>query len=645
MNILPRDRRSRRSGYLLAALLSLAAAQAESASVAVSSIYAFEATDLTAAPARLVVGNDGRLYGTASYDGGVGLFSIENDGSDYAITKVDALENFRSINWGPVADSLGNFIAGVWPHPTSCPRLDVVSGITTYSTVVKLDTAGQSTIVSLPGREDFCPQRSATIAADDSIYFISLTSAGGLIHRLTRGGTEIELIKDFNEATDGRNPASLIAGNDDWLYGVTSTGGPGRDGTPSNGTIFKLRADGSDFSVLHAFVPATDGRPSTGENNLSFLVEHGDWLYGSAAFNGPSNAGTVYRIRKDGSDFRVLHSFDFATRPEEGRTPGGMLALADDGNIYGVTTLSVTGVNDGTLFRIVTDNVENPDGGFETLHSFTAAVAGGTPRGVVNGPDGKLYGITSTGGANGLGSIFAVDTGVTPAYPLIQAFSASPSELTWEGTLLSTTLSWNAINATACEAQSDNADWMGAVASDGSKEVAIVSNGLQEFTLMCWNGEVPAAENSSSKLIRVNASEVPDPPQVDFTVTPGTIEVGQDVSIAWEVSGATSCTATGAVGWTGSFSAEELAAVTGSRTVAIAGTPGTRTFTLTCDNQGIPAETVSVELTVTAAPIPPEDEVDASDGGGGAISPALLLLLLSTALARYAAWTPRRQRA
>lgn len=644
MNIILKDRRPGHSGYLLAALLSLATAQAESASVAVSSIYAFQETDLTAAPARLVVGNDGRLYGTASYDGGVGLFSIESDGSNYVIAKVDELANFRSINWGPVADSLGNFVAGVWPHPTSCPRLDVVSGITTYSTVVKLDAAGQSTVVSLPGREDFCPQRSVAIAADDSIYFISPTpSAGGSIHRLTRGGTEVELIKDFNEATDGRNPASLIAGNDGWLYGVTNFGGPGRDGTPSNGTIFKFRADGSDFSVLHAFVPATDGRPSVGENNLAFLVEHNDWLYGSAAGNGPSNAGTVYRIRKDGTDFRILHSFDFATRPEEGRTPGGMLALADDGNIYGVTVLSVTGVNDGTLFRIVTANAENPDGGFETLHSFTAAVEGSAPRGVVRGSDGKLYGITSTGGANGRGSIFVVDTGITPAYPLIQAFSASPSELTWEGTLLSTTLSWNAINATACEAQSDNADWMGAVASDGSKEVAIVSNGLQEFTLTCWNGEVPTAENSSSKLIRVNSSEVPDPPQVGFTVTPGTIEVGQDVSIAWEVSGATSCTATGAAGWTGSFSAEELAAGTGSRTVSIAGTPGTRTFTLTCDNQGIPAETVSVELTVTAAPIPPEDEIDASSGGG-ALSPTLLLLLMLTGMARYAARMPRRQR-
>lgn len=643
MNIFSQDHRSGRYACWLAVFLSLPAAQAESASAVVSPLYAFQEADLTAAPARLVVGNNGRLYGTASFDGGVGFFSIENDGSNYAIEKVDELANSRSVNWGPVADSLGNFIAGAWPHPTSCPQLDVVSGITTYSTVVKLDGAGQSTVLSLPGRDDFCPLTTTVIDTDDNIYFLSSATDGtGLIHRLIRGGTEIELIKQFNEATDGRSPVSIISGSDGWLYGVTNFGGPGRDDVASDGTIFKLRTDGSDFTVLHAFVRATDGRPSSGENNRSFLVEHGDWLYGSAAFNGPSNAGTVYRIRKDGTDFRVLHSFDFATRPEEGRAPGGMLALADDGNIYGVTVLSVAGVNDGTLFRIVTADVENPDGGFETLHSFSAAVEGSAPRGVVRGSDGRLYGMTSSGGANGLGAIFAVDTGTVPEYPLIEAFSASPSELTWNGTVLNTTLSWSVINATGCEAQSEHADWMGAVSADGSKEVAIVSNGLQEFTLTCWNGEVRTANNSSSRLIRVNASEVPNPPQVALTVTPETIEVGQDITVAWDVNGATSCTAAGATGWSGSFSAEELAAVTGSRIISVAGSPGTRTLALTCDNQGIPAETVSVELTVTAAPIPPEDEIDATSGGGGALPPGLLLMLMLTGLARSAAWTPRR---
>ena len=45
-----------------------------------------------------------------------------------------------------------------------------------------------------------------------------------------------------------------------------------------------------------------------------------------------------------------------------------------------------------------------------TVYNFTDGTDGGTPYGGVTlGPDGRLYGTTSAGGAHGLGTVFAYD--------------------------------------------------------------------------------------------------------------------------------------------------------------------------------------------------------------------------------------------
>ena len=99
-------------------------------------------------------------------------------------------------------------------------------------------------------------------------------------------------------------------------------------------------------------------------------------------------------------DFELFHHFILP-----GGNPRDRLLAASDGNLYG------TALNDGffargSIFRFVPDG----SGGFkyELLYSFHGP-DGYQPRGLLEGPDGRLYGTTTRGGVSGWGTAFVID--------------------------------------------------------------------------------------------------------------------------------------------------------------------------------------------------------------------------------------------
>src|SRR6478752_403945 len=62
---------------------------------------------------------------------------------------------------------------------------------------------------------------------------------------------------------------------------------------PDNGpgSIFKLRPDGSSYSILHDFTPASN----EGSQSASRLVLIGNTLFGTTKSGGSNNLGTVFR--------------------------------------------------------------------------------------------------------------------------------------------------------------------------------------------------------------------------------------------------------------------------------------------------------------------------------------------------------------
>jgi uncharacterized repeat protein (TIGR03803 family) len=104
-----------------------------------------------------------------------------------------------------------------------------------------------------------------------------------------------------------------------------------------------------------------------------------------------------------GQSFTLIHSF-----AGSGGSPYAGLVQTPDGTLYG-TTAGGGQWGQGSVFALT------PDGGsgfeYSTLYSFTAGLDGGSPRaGLLLASDGNLYGTTTSGFVAKYGTIFRMDT-------------------------------------------------------------------------------------------------------------------------------------------------------------------------------------------------------------------------------------------
>jgi uncharacterized repeat protein (TIGR03803 family) len=162
-----------------------------------------------------------------------------------------------------------------------------------------------------------------------------------------------------------------------------------------------------EFTRLYSFTGGNDG-----SNPQSGLIQGTDGnFYGTASYGGLP-AGTVFKITAAGV-FTILHAFDDYTDPAQGENPNALLQGAD-GNFYGAT--SSGGANGwGTVFSM------DANGALSTIYSFNGGADGGFPAGgLYQGSDGYLYGTTFSGGDNGQGVVFKIS--VDGAYTSLYSF-------------------------------------------------------------------------------------------------------------------------------------------------------------------------------------------------------------------------------
>jgi uncharacterized protein (TIGR03437 family) len=148
----------------------------------------------------------------------------------------------------------------------------------------------------------------------------------------------------------------------------------------------------------------------------SGLIQGADGaFYGTTNIGGSSSYGTIFRVTTDG-EFTTLHSFASG----EGIAPVGPLVQTSDGSFYGVTQRGGGLGGYGTIFRIT------PAGVFTTIYAFLYANGMLPVGGLVQGSDGNFYGTTSEGGAKGLGTVFKI----TPAgtLTLLYSFGSTASD-------------------------------------------------------------------------------------------------------------------------------------------------------------------------------------------------------------------------
>lgn len=237
----------------------------------------------------------------------------------------------------------------------------------------------------------------------------------GLVFKMKPDGTGYEVLHHFTGCllggADGSQPQGLLEGSDGVLYGTTRSGGVkggvlepyGLDAT-GNGTVFKVNRDGTGYQVLHAFT----GRDGDGLQPHAGLVEgpngalYGTTLEDSAEHGGVVGLGhgTVFTLNKDGSGYRVLYTF--GTNPGQGHRPWAGLTIGSDGTLYG-TTDGGGQAQQGTVYRL-----NLGDGHYSVLHSFGSDRTDGRgPRAaLIEGRDGLLYGTTPVGGNQDCGTVY-----------------------------------------------------------------------------------------------------------------------------------------------------------------------------------------------------------------------------------------------
>jgi len=419
----------------------------------------------------LIVGTDGKLYGTCIYGGSGGngtIFSISLNGPSGDVT---TLASFGQ-------DAKGN------PDPGYQPL-------------------------------------SLVESSDGDLYF---TNPVG-VYRLNPSGS-VEPIYTFTLTIkpgvyiwpNGGNPTSIMQASDGNFY-VTLSITPGTGGAASSspgglaGAIAQISPSGG-FKLLHTL--ALDG--SEGNNPAGPLVEdQAGNLYGMTGYSNNSKfataGGVAFKITTSGQ-YTPLHSF---TGGADGAVTGeGLiptLILGSDGNLYGtttgggnLTTKTCSSYGCGTVFRLTTS------GTLTTLHAFTGGIPkslivsqnpqvdGSGPRApLVQTAGGYFYGIQTTVFSDPV--VFKIS--LTKPIPSPVQLTFSPATV---GVGQTTTLNWQVLNAFSSTAQQCGASvvgnppgagkWAGPQPGKltgaiyaGSSEITPIAAGTYTFALTCGGHE------------------------------------------------------------------------------------------------------------------------------------------------------------
>jgi len=369
---------------------------------AFSVIYSFTGASDGANPlAGFIIDRLGNLYGTASSGGSSGagvVFELSPTGHETVLHNFTGGTDGANPESRLVADKAGNLYGTTYS-----------GGISNSGTVFEVTRKGQESVLySFKGGADGASP-IAGLAIDKAGNLYGTTTAGGAggngtvfklsVPVVTGGAWTEDLLYSFGTGTDGTIPVggvTLDAYGD--LYGTTSAGG-----TYGYGTVFQLKRSASTWTenILHDFAMGNDG----GVPYSGLVWDATGSLYGASTEGGGeagSGGGTVFELTHTGSGWTFAVLYDL---------PGWNISgsfrnlLLRSGKIYATTHCDGT-YNSGTVYELTQSNgtwTYNSlyvfTGGTDGLYSFSNLVADQA---------GNLYGTTNEGGANGFGDVFKV---------------------------------------------------------------------------------------------------------------------------------------------------------------------------------------------------------------------------------------------
>ncbi|MDE2125052.1 MAG: VCBS repeat-containing protein [Armatimonadetes bacterium] len=378
---------------------------------------------------RLVQGPDGTLYGVTSYgtaNGAGAIFTVSSSFVEHVLYSFTADTGYPAagVTIGGDGSLYGALISPGIIYKVTLPQA-------LFSTVATLSSSEQ--------------QVQGALTASGNLLYACAFSDGflpGEVFSCSTSGT-LHKVHAFT-GSDGYAPlAPVTVGPSGALYGVTSGGG-----AEASGTVWTI-SSASVYSVIHNFQNANTGgsnpaaAPTLGNDGKLYLpmgmygaancgaidqVDHSGFSTAFTTFNNPGNNAPQFPLFKaaDGSFYGVTQAAVFTPAVlyhlsatgvsttvfsyDTVAPAGSGVTLAADGNLYGVSGNQVYGAPPGqggpnVLYQVT------PAGVYKVLYTFglTAADGANTQGSPVQAADGKLYGETEAGGANGCGAIYRMD--------------------------------------------------------------------------------------------------------------------------------------------------------------------------------------------------------------------------------------------
>jgi uncharacterized repeat protein (TIGR03803 family) len=374
-------------------------------------LYTFDGSN-GADPGGLVQSTNGDIYGLT----GDGTATGNKGGTVFSMTTSGTLTNlFNFPDCSTDCSSLGVFPQGMI-QATDGNFYGITSngGLNGLGTVFKMTPSGELTTIysfcSLAGCADGSGPEGGLVQGTNGNFY-GTTSYGGVendgtIFEVTPSGTLTTLYSfcQLTNCLDGSRPEVGLAlapnGN---LFGVTSAGGAGGV-LPGDGTAFEVTPSGV-FTSLYSFCTQSGCPDGAFPSSALALATDGNF-YGVTTAGGPTNHGTIYRITTSGT-VTTLHHFCSLKKCADGYDAYAPLVQGTDGNLYG-TTPKGGASGQGIIFNITLS------GTFTALYSFDNPIATDPTPTLLQDTNGVFYGTTGAGGPTGWGSIFSFSMGLAP---------------------------------------------------------------------------------------------------------------------------------------------------------------------------------------------------------------------------------------
>jgi uncharacterized repeat protein (TIGR03803 family) len=255
--------------------------------------------------------------------------------------------------------------------------------------------SGYTVLWNFDGTTGVGPSAGLTLATDGNFYgtaFEGGSSNAGTLFNFNPKTSVVTVLHNFVKGAGAFPEVPPTVGKDFNLYGTTD-----------DGAVYGFTIATQTFSFL-----SPPGTLADGEGGPMFLASDG-FMYGTTYHGGASEDGTIYRMTTAGKP-KVIHQFIGS----DGQAAFGTLVQGKDGNLYGTTQYGGPVSNSGSVFKMVPKSPfpVSTVVGFDALSGSGINTDGANPAPGLATINGVFYGATSDGGSNGFGTLYEVEAGV-----------------------------------------------------------------------------------------------------------------------------------------------------------------------------------------------------------------------------------------